>query len=49
VGLRINGGMSDLPVCGAIIAPVGTHVANPAFDITPYAYMTAIIPRQADN
>lgn len=28
---------------GTSIAPAGIHVANPAFDITPHAYITAII------
>lgn len=28
---------------GQITAPVGVHVANPAFDVTPNAYITAII------
>lgn len=28
---------------GIEIAPMGIHVANPAFDITPYSYVTAII------
>jgi methylthioribose-1-phosphate isomerase len=28
---------------GVVIAPAGIHVANPAFDITPYSYVTAII------
>ncbi len=30
-------------VRGAVIAPAGIHVANPAFDVTPHAYVTAII------
>jgi methylthioribose-1-phosphate isomerase len=30
-------------VRGMMIAPVGVHVANPAFDVTPYAYVDAII------
>src|SRR6266571_3894391 len=30
-------------VGGAIIAPMGIQAANPAFDITPYEYVTAII------
>jgi methylthioribose-1-phosphate isomerase len=25
------------------LAPVGVNVANPAFDVTPYSYVTAII------
>ncbi|MGH2480492.1 MAG: hypothetical protein ACRDHW_12630, partial [Ktedonobacteraceae bacterium] len=25
------------------IAPVGVHVANPAFDVTPAAYVTALV------
>ena len=28
---------------GIEIAPVGIHAANPAFDITPYSYLSAII------
>jgi methylthioribose-1-phosphate isomerase len=28
---------------GVAIAPAGIHVANPAFDITPHSYVTAII------
>jgi methylthioribose-1-phosphate isomerase len=28
---------------GMVIAPAGIHVANPAFDITPHSYVTAII------
>jgi methylthioribose-1-phosphate isomerase len=28
---------------GIEIAPIGTHSANPAFDITPNNYITAII------
>src|SRR5437764_1288564 len=30
-------------VGGAIIAPIGIQAANPAFDITPHEYVTAII------
>src|SRR6266550_1383131 len=30
-------------VRGVEIAPTGIHVANPAFDITPYSYVSAII------
>ena len=30
-------------VRGMVIAPAGIHVANPAFDITPHSYVTAII------
>jgi methylthioribose-1-phosphate isomerase len=30
-------------VLGMAIAPAGIHVANPAFDITPHSYVTAII------
>src|SRR5579863_2017922 len=30
-------------VRGADIAPIGVHAANPAFDVTPHAYVTAII------
>ena len=30
-------------VRGTPIAPPGVHVANPAFDVTPYAYVTAIV------
>ena len=30
-------------VCGAVIAPIGIQAANPAFDITPHEYVTAII------
>src|SRR5579884_954731 len=30
-------------VRGTLIAPAGVHVANPAFDVTPYAYVSAII------
>src|SRR5207245_6675816 len=30
-------------VRGVEIAPAGIHVANPAFDITPYSYVSAII------
>src|SRR6266581_4336438 len=30
-------------VRGVAIAPAGIHVANPAFDITPHSYVTAII------
>jgi methylthioribose-1-phosphate isomerase len=32
-----------LAVRGAQIAPVGVQVANPAFDVTPHQYVTAII------
>jgi methylthioribose-1-phosphate isomerase len=28
---------------GTVIAPAGIHVANPAFDVTPHSYVTAII------
>ena len=28
---------------GVMIAPAGIHVANPAFDVTPHFYLTAII------
>jgi len=28
---------------GVVIAPPGVHVANPAFDVTPHPYVTAII------
>ncbi|GAC1421861.1 MAG: S-methyl-5-thioribose-1-phosphate isomerase [Ktedonobacteraceae bacterium] len=30
-------------VRGTIIAPAGVHVANPAFDVTPHEYVTAIV------
>jgi len=30
-------------VFGAAIAPDGTAVANPAFDVTPAKYVTAIV------
>jgi len=30
-------------VRGVAIAPAGIQVANPAFDITPHSYITAII------
>lgn len=30
-------------VQGTTIAPAGIHVANPAFDVTPHTYVTAII------
>src|SRR5581483_4321998 len=30
-------------VRGTAIAPVGVHAANPAFDVTPHAYVSAII------
>jgi methylthioribose-1-phosphate isomerase len=30
-------------VRGAIIAPLGVQVANPAFDVTPHSYVQAII------
>ena len=30
-------------VHGTLIAPAGVHVANPAFDVTPHAYVSAII------
>ncbi len=30
-------------VRGMAIAPVGVHAANPAFDVTPHAYVSAII------
>lgn len=30
-------------VRGTMIAPVGVHAANPAFDVTPHAYVSAII------
>ncbi|MFQ5987979.1 MAG: S-methyl-5-thioribose-1-phosphate isomerase, partial [Dehalococcoidia bacterium] len=30
-------------VCGVPIAPLGVGVANPAFDITPHHYISAII------
>ena len=30
-------------VRGTVIAPTGVHVANPAFDVTPHAYVSAII------
>jgi methylthioribose-1-phosphate isomerase len=30
-------------VRGTTIAPPGVHVANPAFDVTPHAYVTAIV------
>src|SRR5205823_10303145 len=33
-------------VRGMVIAPVGVHVANPAFDVTPHAYVSAIITEQ---
>lgn len=28
---------------GTVIAPAGIHAANPAFDVTPHSYVTAII------
>lgn len=30
-------------VRGTVVAPVGVHVANPAFDVTPHTYVTGII------
>ncbi len=33
-------------VRGVVIAPAGVHVANPAFDVTPHEYITAIITEQ---
>ena len=30
-------------VRGTVVAPAGVHVANPAFDVTPHTYVTAII------
>ena len=33
-------------VRGVAIAPVGVHAANPAFDVTPHAYIRAIITEQ---
>jgi methylthioribose-1-phosphate isomerase len=30
-------------ILGVAIAPAGIHVANPAFDLTPHSYITAII------
>jgi len=33
-------------VRGTVIAPAGVHVANPAFDVTPHTYVTAIITEQ---
>jgi methylthioribose-1-phosphate isomerase len=30
-------------VRGARVAPAGVQVANPAFDVTPHQYVTAII------
>ncbi len=33
-------------VRGTVVAPVGVHVANPAFDVTPHEYITAIITEQ---
>ena len=30
-------------VCGEPIGPEGVHVANPAFDVTPYRYVSGII------
>lgn len=32
-----------ISVRGTAIAPLGIHVANPAFDVTPHIYITAII------
>ena len=28
---------------GTVVAPAGVHVANPAFDVTPHRYVTAIV------
>lgn len=33
-------------VRGTAIAPVGVHAANPAFDVTPHTYVSAIITEQ---
>src|SRR5579859_438936 len=33
-------------IAGVMVAPVGVEVANPAFDVTPYTYVTAIITEQ---
>ncbi len=33
-------------VRGVVVAPAGVHVANPAFDVTPHEYITAIITEQ---
>ncbi len=35
-----------MTVRGAVIAPAGVEVANPAFDVTPHDYVTAIITEQ---
>lgn len=35
-----------MTVRGAVIAPAGVEVANPAFDVTPHNYVTAIITEQ---
>jgi methylthioribose-1-phosphate isomerase len=33
-------------IAGRSIAPAGTHAANPAFDVTPNRYVTAIVTEQ---
>ncbi len=40
---RPAGEITDITVDGQPIAPAGVRVANPAFDVTPYRYVTGII------
>jgi methylthioribose-1-phosphate isomerase len=35
--------VTDLTLFGRDIAPVGIKVGNPAFDVTPYRYVTGIV------
>jgi len=40
---RPAGEVTGITVDGQPIAPAGVRVANPAFDVTPYRYVTGIV------
>ena len=43
IPIEIRDKMEVICVDGAIVAPVDSDVYNPAFDVTPHQYITAII------
>lgn len=43
IPIEIRDKMEVICVDGAIVAPVDSEVYNPAFDVTPHQYITAII------
>lgn len=43
IPIEIRDKMEVICVDGAIVAPIDSEVYNPAFDVTPHQYITAII------